>query len=79
MIRTMGAHKLHTIRILYKIINIRKRRRNGNELQIDMRCTLHEQQLVHEDFQHVASFGVAHHVNFINDDSSVVLERLCPD
>lgn len=76
MVRAMGAHKLHTVRILHKIIYIRKRRRNGNELQIDMRCTLHEQQLVHEDFQLVTSFGVAHHVNFIDDDSSVVLERL---
>ena len=79
MIRTMCAHKLHTIRIPHKIINVRKGRRNGDELQIDVRCTLHEQQLIHEDFEHIASFWVAHHVDFINDDSSVVLERLCFD
>ena len=75
----MRPDKLHTIRILHKIIDVRKSGRNGDQLEVDMSCALHKQQLIHEDFEHIASFWVAHHVNFINDDSSVVLERLCFD
>ena len=75
----MGSDKLHTIRILHKIIDVRKSGRNGDQLEVDMSCALHKQQLVHEDFKHVASLGVTHHVHFVDDDRAVVLERLCFD